>query len=116
MIILDCSDHIGGRHGVLSKVAVNQKYDELDDVLQKLLESKYLGDSFKLKNGIIIIMIITIITISYITKNLHHISGSTYSVHEFRKVKHFDGLAGLLADQNRSLVLCTDDKSTAKYD
>ena len=54
MITLDCSEHIGGRHGVLSKAVVNEKYDEIDDVRRKLLELRYLGNSFKLKNGRII--------------------------------------------------------------
>jgi len=54
MITLDCSDHIGGRNGIMSKSVVDEKYNEIEDFRRKLLESKYLDKKFKLKNGGII--------------------------------------------------------------
>lgn len=54
MITLDCSDHIGGRNGIMSKTVVDEKYYEIEDFRRKLLEFKYLDMKFKLKNGSII--------------------------------------------------------------
>jgi len=51
MITLDCSDYIGGRHGVLTDKDLDEKYNEIDDDRRQLLELKYLDKCFKLING-----------------------------------------------------------------